>query len=71
MDVIGAIGRVVERKVPYVVKPRRPGDPPSLFAETSLARRMLGFVPELSDLDSIVRTAAPSFGLSELIHAYA
>jgi UDP-arabinose 4-epimerase len=71
MEVIRAIERVAGRKVPHVVKPRRPGDPPSLFADISLARRMLGFVPELSDLDSIVRTAAPSFGLSESIDAYA
>jgi UDP-arabinose 4-epimerase len=71
MDVIDAIERFTGREVPYVVKPRRPGDPASLFAETSLARSVLGFVPEISDLDSIVRTAAPSFGLSESIHAYA
>jgi UDP-arabinose 4-epimerase len=71
MDVIDAIDRFTGREVPYVVKPRRPGDPACLFAETSLARSVLGFVPEISDLDSIVRTAAPSFGLSESIHAYA
>jgi UDP-arabinose 4-epimerase len=61
---IGAIERITSRKVPAVVRPRRPGDPPFLYANTALARRTLGFVPELSDLDSIVRTAAPSFGLS-------
>ncbi|RUW94964.1 UDP-glucose 4-epimerase GalE, partial [Mesorhizobium sp. M8A.F.Ca.ET.023.01.1.1] len=27
------------------------------------ARAHLGFVPELSDIDTIVRTAAPFFGL--------
>jgi UDP-arabinose 4-epimerase len=71
MEVISAIERVTGRRVPHVMKPRRCGDPPSLFAETALARRTLGFVPELSDLDTIVRTAAPSFGLSELVDDYA
>ena len=68
---IGAIARVTGRKVPFVAKPRRPGDPPALFADISLARRTLGFVPELSDLDTIVRTAAPVFGLCEPVDAYA
>jgi UDP-arabinose 4-epimerase len=70
-DVIGAIERVTGRKVPFAVKPRRPGDPPALFADISLARRTLGFAPEHSDLDTIVRTAAPVFGLSETVDAYA
>ena len=60
------IGRVTGQKVPYVVKPRRAGDPPSLFAETSLARILLGFVPEHSDLDTIIRTAAPTFACARL-----
>jgi UDP-glucose 4-epimerase len=62
--VISAIERGVGRKVPFAVKPRRAGDPPVVFAETSLARKTLGFVPELSDLDTIVRTAAPTFGIN-------
>jgi UDP-arabinose 4-epimerase len=70
-EVIGAIGRITGRKVPFVVKSRRAGDPPALFADISLARRTLGFVPELSDLDTIVRTAAPHFGLRETVDAYA
>lgn len=60
-EVIDAIAKVTKRKVPIAVKPRRPGDPPVLYAETALARRTLGFVPELSDLDTIARTAAPTF----------
>ena len=46
-DVIDAIARVTGRKVPFVMKPRRPGDPAALFADISLARRTLGFAPEL------------------------
>ena len=39
------------------------GDPPILFANPSLAREHLGFKPEFSDVDTIVRTAAPFFDL--------
>jgi UDP-arabinose 4-epimerase len=62
-EVLGAIKRVTGRPVPYVMKPRRPGDATALFADTALARKVLGFVPELSNLETIVRTAAPMFGL--------
>ncbi|TIM71179.1 MAG: UDP-glucose 4-epimerase GalE, partial [Mesorhizobium sp.] len=58
-----AVGRVTGRTVPVAYKPRRPGDPAGLFADPSLAQEQLGFVAELSDLDTIVRTAAPFFGL--------
>ena len=63
-EVINTIARVTSRDIPIVVKPRRPGDPPFLYAETALARRVLGFVPEMSDLETIVRTAAPTFGVA-------
>jgi UDP-arabinose 4-epimerase len=43
--------------------PRRPGDPPVLYADTNWARQRLGFRPQLSDIDTIIATAAPSFGL--------
>jgi UDP-arabinose 4-epimerase len=63
-DVTTAVFRTTRRKVPFVVKPRRSGDPAELYADGSLARKTLGFFPELSDLETIVRTAAPCFGLS-------
>jgi UDP-arabinose 4-epimerase len=36
---------------------RRPGDPPMLVADASRARKLIGFTPRLSDLDTIVTTA--------------
>jgi len=33
----------------------------TLYADSSLARERLGFVAALSDIDTIIRTAAPSF----------
>ncbi len=62
-EVLQAIGRVTGRRVPVTFKPRRPGDPPALFADTASARIALGFVPRLSDIDTIIRTASPTFGL--------
>jgi UDP-arabinose 4-epimerase len=34
-----------------------------LYADPSLAAEKLGFQPLYSDLDTIIRTAAPFFGL--------
>jgi len=62
-EILAAIGRVTGREVPIRVNPRRAGDPPALYADPELARSVLGFVPRHSDLDAIVRTAAPFFGL--------
>ncbi|WVT72860.1 UDP-glucose 4-epimerase GalE [Sinorhizobium chiapasense] len=62
-QVLEAINRVTGRRVPVQMLPRRPGDPPVLYADTSRARQRLGFRPALSDIDTIIRTAAPGFGL--------
>ena len=63
-EVLKSVERVTGRRVPYVVEPRRPGDPPALYADPTLARQRLGFVPKLSDIETIVRTAAPHFALA-------
>ncbi|CDX19302.1 UDP-glucose 4-epimerase [Mesorhizobium sp. ORS 3324] len=63
-EILEAVRRITSRPVPVVYKPRRPGDPAGLFADPGLAREKLGFVAELSDIDTIVRTAAPFFGLA-------
>ena len=64
LQVVDAIKRVTARTVPIVIEPRRAGDPAALFADSSLASERLGFATPLSDIDTIVRTAAPFFGLS-------
>jgi UDP-arabinose 4-epimerase len=60
-EVLDAVERVTGRRVPAIMRPARAGDPPALYADGSLARDVLGFVPQFSDLDTIMRTAAPSF----------
>ena len=62
-EILKAISRVTKREVPVEMHPRRAGDPPALYADPAYALRTLGFAPEYSDIDTIVRTAAPFFGL--------
>lgn len=58
LQVIAAAERALGMKVPYSVGPRRPGDPPSLVAGTGEIRQLLDWRPTMSDLDTIVQTAA-------------
>ena len=43
LEVIAALQEVVGREVPYVVGPRRPGDPAKVVASVEKARRVLGW----------------------------
>lgn len=56
-QIVEAVERVTGRALPLRKGPRRPGDPPALVADPSRARAELGFAPELSDIDTVVRTA--------------
>lgn len=56
-EVLAAVERVVGRPVPVKISPRRPGDPPELIADASLFRSEFDWEPQLSDLDTVVRTA--------------
>jgi len=62
-QIINAIVELTGCKVPVTVAARRPGDPPALYADASLAEQELGFKPEMSDLNTIIATAGRSFGL--------
>jgi UDP-glucose 4-epimerase len=56
-DVVEAVGRAAGRPVPHAVGPRRPGDPPSLVADPSRIRAVLGWRAQQSTLDEIVGDA--------------
>ena len=56
-EVVATARRVTGRKIPVERGPRRPGDPPALIADSSLARRMLGWTPQRSDLASQIEDA--------------
>jgi UDP-glucose 4-epimerase len=55
--VLESVERVIGRKVPYTMGPRRPGDPGVLFASSDRIRRELGWVPQFEEIDVIVSTA--------------
>ena len=54
MEVIRAVEDVTAQKVPYVIGPRREGDPPSLVASSDKLRAKLGWSPNYDDLRTIV-----------------
>lgn len=62
-EILDAISRLTGREVPVAMRARRAGDPPALYADPALAAEKLGFQTVYSDLDTIIRTAAPHFGL--------
>lgn len=57
LEIIEAVERVAGQAVDYEVVARRPGDPPRLVANATLARRELGWVPRFNRIDEIIETA--------------
>jgi UDP-glucose-4-epimerase GalE len=57
LGVIRAVERVSGRDVAYRVAPRRPGDPPALFAANARIREQLDWSPRFPAIDGIVETA--------------
>jgi UDP-glucose 4-epimerase len=57
LDTIRAVEAVTGQKVPYVVGPRREGDPPALVANSDKLRSKLGWSPQYGDLRTIVEHA--------------
>ena len=56
-DVLAAVERANGAPLAAVEHPRRAGDPPSLVADASRIRQVLGWQPKFDDLDLIARTA--------------
>lgn len=56
-ELIEKLEAVTGRHVPRTVGPKRAGDPPSLVADASKAKALLGFAPRYSDLETVLRTA--------------
>lgn len=56
MEVVEAVEHGLGRPVPRVMAARRPGDPPRLVADTKRLRE-IGWTPDHSSLEMIVRTA--------------
>jgi UDP-arabinose 4-epimerase len=57
LEVIRAVERATGIEVPIQRGPRRAGDPAALISDATKARTVLGWQPQMTDLDAIVRTA--------------
>ena len=56
-EVIKAVEEATGKPVPHTIGPRRDGDPTVLVADSTRLRSELGWTPQRSDLDAIVRDA--------------
>ena len=56
-EVIDSCRRITGRSIKELAGPRRPGDPPELVADASLALSTLGWEPHYTKIDEIVATA--------------
>jgi UDP-glucose-4-epimerase GalE len=56
-EVVKAVEEVTGKKVPFVIGPRREGDPPALVADSTKLQRTLGWKPQYTELRDIVATA--------------
>jgi UDP-arabinose 4-epimerase len=61
-EVVRAVETVTGRAAPARVMPRRAGDPPILVADAKRAGEVLGWRPEHSGIEEIVRSACGWFG---------
>jgi UDP-glucose 4-epimerase len=57
LEMIRTVEEVTGKTVPYVMGPRRDGDPPSLVASSQKLRDRLGWSPQYADLRTIVAHA--------------
>lgn len=55
-EIIEAARKITGKPIPAEEAPRRPGDPASLYAKYDLAKKLLGWEPKYSDVDTLVRT---------------
>lgn len=56
-EVVDMVARVALDAVPVRIEPRRAGDPPELVADASAVQRDLGWEPEMSALEQIIKDA--------------
>ena len=56
-EILNAVEKVTGLPVPTEEAPRRAGDPPSLYADNSKARKYLGWEPQHMNIESTINTA--------------
>jgi UDP-glucose 4-epimerase len=57
MEVLRAVEQVTGKPVPYKIAPRREGDPTELVADSTKLQKTLGWTPQRSGIEEIVRDA--------------
>ncbi|MEL6665583.1 MAG: UDP-glucose 4-epimerase GalE [Pseudomonadota bacterium] len=57
LELANAVSKVAGKDVPRVMADRRPGDPPILVASAEKAKDKLGWMPQHSDMETILKTA--------------
>jgi UDP-glucose 4-epimerase len=57
LEIIRTVEKVTGLKVPVKFAPRRAGDPPALYADSSKAMRELGWRPKFMNIEPLVETA--------------
>ncbi len=57
LEIIQNIEAILNIKIPITYKPKRLGDPPVLFADSSKAKNILNWQARYSDLETIIKTA--------------
>jgi UDP-glucose 4-epimerase len=56
-EIVEAARRITGKPIPAQVVGRRPGDPAKVTASSQLARELLGWKPQYSDIDTILKTS--------------
>lgn len=57
MDIIRAVERVTGKSIQIIRKKRRWGDPDAIYADNAKAKELLGWQPQYTDIEEIVKTA--------------
>ena len=57
LEIKDSVARITGKKVNYITSPPREGDAPSLVAEPKLAKKVLGWEPNASNVDRIIKDA--------------
>lgn len=57
MEIVETCRKITRHPIPARISPRRPGDPPALYASGDKARRELDWNPTHSDVETIVKDA--------------
>lgn len=56
LEILNAVKKITNKKIPSVIEPRRPGDPDCLYSTFDYAKKVLDWKPKYSDIDTIIQT---------------